>query len=489
MEPSSHRNQGRILLIYPQTRCQLGSADIQGGGVSLNRLVPPLGLLYIATALLKEGYDVKFIDFSVDTYSLDKLHKLIKDIDLVGISVLGENRIFALQLAKDIKGFDRNVQIIFGGPEITMNPELSEEVDAIVLGEAESQIVSIVNCLLSGKSLSDCNGVIYKDGRTGEAIKTSFPLVERDLNSIEFPARELVNRSKYTVFAPFFRGKWASIITSRGCPSGCIFCSWPSSKFHPYRSRSADNVIKEIQSIYKDGYRFLYVVDSNFLVDLTRAKLIAEGVIQSGIDLRMTILGRVDSANKELYIRLREAGVRIIGFGLESGDQETLNYLNKNTTVEQNRYAVELTNQCGMYSHGHFMIGVPNETRTHIERTISFAKSIPLDTAFFHLFTIRKGSTLWNKFHTNGLIESPEDGILATRERGLGNLSKDELIDLQRKAYKEYYGRPSFWIRQLKKAIHLRDSRFTLLTLAAGVAFFRQKTTYKIQKYFRKPVG
>ena len=151
------------------------------------------------------------------------------------------------------------------------------------------------------------------------------------------------------------------------------------------------------------------------------------GIIHRNIRLRMLVQGRVDSVDEELFALMQEAGVRAIIYGLESGNQETLDYYDKRTTVAQNRLAVELAHKYNLFCFGFFILGAPVETEKHIQDTIDFAMSVPLDGATFNVLDYTYGSELWNQAYQEGLIQKDEFNVPADKDRGLSRFSKEEL--------------------------------------------------------------
>jgi radical SAM superfamily enzyme YgiQ (UPF0313 family) len=229
--------------------------------------------------------------------------------------------------------------------------------------------------------------------------------------------------------------------------------------------RSIENVINEFIEI-NQKYKSVLIVDDNFLVDKKRAHKIFDGIIENGIDLELSIDGaRVDSADRDLYIKMKKAGVRLLHFGLESGNQDVLDFYRKEITIPQIRKAINLCNEMKFFSIGSFILGAPFETKRHIENTIKFACSLPLDIAVFFPLGYQRGSDLYNEAVKNGKMKKDERGTLADSRKGLGNFTTEELIKYCEKATKRFYYRPSYISRQILRWIREKDRNFLKIGL------------------------
>ena len=228
-----------------------------------------------------------------------------------------------------------------------------------------------------------------------------------------------------------------------------------------FQQRSVKNIIDELQQIH-NTYGSVMMVDDNFLTDKKRVQDIMDQIISYGIDIDIIVQGaRVDTADEELYKKMKKAGVKSITFGIESGNQDVLDFYNKGITLDQIKKAVKISHKMDFLTVGNFIIGAPIETTNHIKRTMVFANSLPLDLASFTILRYNYHSDLWNEAHLSGKI-SLEDGysIPADSLKGLGNLKFHELEIFQKRALKTFYLRPQYLLRQLYRSIRIQD--FTL---------------------------
>lgn len=429
---------------------------------------PPIGLLYVARSIEDEGHTVELIDFYHEENPEEKIKKMLTDFDAVGISVFTFDYDYVAHIAKLIKDADSDFPIIIGGPHCTFIPgnSLNEvpSADVSIEGDGEFAIKDVLKSLEGTKKLSDIPGVRYRDG---DEIKNGKPAeLIMDLDSIAFPSRHLVEKYDYGKVKNFCyrKPKFTSLVSSRGCPFQCKFCTRHFSIIKTYRQRSADNFVKEIEEI-NDKYGSAVITDDNFLTDTKRVHKMMDKLIEIGSDLELYIYGaRVDKADRELYLKMRKAGVKDIFFGIESGSQEILDYYNKNITLEQIRKSVNLSKEMDFTSTGSFILGAPIETKEHIKQTINFSKSLPLDIVLFRPLIYKYGSDLWIEAVKDGKInESDGYRVLADSKKGLGNFTYDELDKTCSKATTDFYVRPSYIFRQLSKAIRKKD--FSLIKI------------------------
>jgi len=433
-----------------------------------NPWAQPLGLLYIAGVLEQDGHQVAIIDLVAEDLTDEKLHKSLSGVDAVGISVDSFAYHDVVAITKKIKQHDDHLPIIIGGPHCTFYPEKSlidiPYADISVEGEGEQVIQQIIQSLEGKKPLAEVPGIRYRNGTEIRAGQP--PTIITNLDALPFPARHLVSKYDYGKFGNdyLYTPKFTSIATTRGCPFQCRFCTRHIVGMDNFRKRSVDNIISELQQLH-DTYGSVMTVDDNFLTDKKRAIDILDQIISQGIDIDIIIQGaRVDIADEELYKKMKKAGVKAINFGIESGNQDILDYYRKGITLDQVRKAVKLSHKMGFLTVGNFIIGAPIETQKHLQRTIHFAYSLPLDLVSFTILQYNYHSDLWNEACQEGKI-SVEDGysMPADSSKGLGNLSYHELKTFQKKSLMTFYLRPNYLARQVYRSIKTQD--FTLLRM------------------------
>jgi anaerobic magnesium-protoporphyrin IX monomethyl ester cyclase len=469
----------KILLIYPPTEPFFIKPTRVFYGLS-----PPLGLLYVATILENQGDNVIVLDFSAEPFHEQTLTDALSGVDAVGMTVLSPSFAQAKNLIALIKQHDPDLPIIIGGPHCTLLPEKALEetrADLCVQGDGESSIVDIRSALHHEKKFSDIAGILTRS-TNGVTQRSSPPLIH-DLDTVPFPARHLVKKYIYgREYNPRLKaGEFTSIVTSRGCPFHCRFCSRGSVSMQRYRTRTVGNILSELREIHDQGYRHVAFTDDCFPVDTRQAHLLFDEIVREKIDLKFSVTAtRVDLMDKALYEKMKQAGVTHIQFGLESGNQAVLDFYDKKTTVEMIRKAVNLSHTTGFFTAGSFIFGAPFETKEQFNRTLRFAKSLPLDSVSFLPLRYMVGSDLWNLAVEAGKIKADEYLVTADKNRGLGLYTKEELSWYCINAQRSYYLRPAFFVNLLSTSLRNNDMTFlqsylsiTFSTFAGG--FFSRK--------------
>jgi radical SAM superfamily enzyme YgiQ (UPF0313 family) len=438
--------------------------------VTLGAYIPPLGLLYLGKMLESNGHKVDIIDCNAEEINEEKIKSKTSSYDAIGMTVYSkpEELTFSKKLASIIKENVPDIPLIIGGPHCTVFPEgamKEHNADICLCGEGEFRINPLIDSIEGKRKIDTINGVYYKQGNRIKNTKSAE--ITKDINKIPFPARHLVEKYDYghIIKSKLIRGKVTSIITSRGCPHRCRYCQIQT--YVPkFRTRTIENITQEIEEISNQGYTSVVFSDDNFLAQKKKVEKIMDFIIKKELGLKFWIINaRVDSADKNLYEKLRDAGVEAINFGIESGNQDVLDYYKKTITTDQARYAVDLSHEMGFFVSANFIIGASIETRKHIENTIKFAKSLPLDHAFFYTLGYLYGSPLWFEAVKEEKINKNEFWVNAGKERGLSSFTEEELQQFSQKASNSFYLNPSYLIRVLSKAFRSGDFRYIFASL------------------------
>ena len=425
---------------------------------------PPLSLLYIASSLIDHGHNVDFIEVTCESKPEIKIQRYLTACDIVIINLLPGNQAESESLAQFIRKIKPEIPIIIQGLYCTINQikALNDipSANICIQGEAEHIINDLVMAIQGKVTLCEIPGILYRDNKIIRYAKPAITI--NDLDKISFPARHLVKNYDYGKLKGIYlcKPKFTSIITSRGCPNQCRFCT---TRFinGPYRQRSADNVFKEIKEI-NDNYNSVMIEDDNFLADKKRAHKIFDRLIEHGIEIEMFIAGaRVDSADESLYKKMAKSGVKFLSFGIESGNQEILNYYNKNVTISQIKKAVKLAVENDIITWGNFIFGAPIETIDQMKETLDFSLSLPIDIAFYRHLSYQRGSKLWKEALSNNFIDINTNFQLIGYNKTESLMTKEEISKFCNMAFKRFYIRPSYILREIFRSIKRND--FTIL--------------------------
>jgi anaerobic magnesium-protoporphyrin IX monomethyl ester cyclase len=400
---------------------------------------PPLGLAYMAS-ILRDDYDVQIVDFSVEPRHWSEYP--YRDFDIVGISVDTSRCPVSFEIAQAAK--DQGTLVVVGGPHVSfMDDEAlaTGVVDYVVRNEGEYSFRALVDFIAGSKPLQELRGISYLDGR--QVVRAPDAPFIHDLDSLPFPARDLLSLHLYR---ERMNGRlMTTMVTSRGCPFNCDFCS--SSEFFGvrWRARSVENMLDEIDILYnKYGYRALSFVDDNFTLNPARAIEVSEKIRNNGWDLIWAAMTRVDTVVKhpEMVRAMAQAGFSWTFIGFESGNQEILDAYGKKAGTDDARQAIAILKDNNVKVTGAFILGAVDETEEMVQQTIDFAKELDPTRAQFSLLTPYPGARLYERVVGRLLTKDWNlySGMYPTIK--LDHITPERLHSLLISAYSSFYGRP-----------------------------------------------
>lgn len=437
-----------VLLFAPSDREIYGKIDLK----KIDADTFPLGIAYIASFIRSNGHSVKLVDVKLfGNEWKQKITDIVKGEkpSFIGISCVTPAMPDALRIAETVKSVDKNIKIVLGGPHPSAIPEECisyENVDIVCVGEGEYTFLD----LLEGKELSKIKGLCYiEKGK----IKVTPPRdLISDLDSLPWPAYDLLPIHSYG--NPFL-GKSIIMVTGRGCPYNCLFCSSKTINRQRYRLRSVKNVVDEIEYLYKNyNLRGFLFADDTFTMIPKRTEELCNEIMRRGLKISWGCDTRVDAMTPELARLMKSSGCNLVKLGIESGDEKILKIIRKGITLDQVRRAVKIVNAAGIKAHGFFIIGHPYDTEESVRRTIDFAKSLPLDYAQFSVLTPYPGTDVLDMAKRKEGIEllSSDWGKFRRYDKPiirLDTLSPEQLERLHGIAYQEFYMRPSYMVKRL----------------------------------------
>lgn len=363
---------------------------------------PPLGLGYIASYLTEKGYSVELLDctFMTEEEAIQKAK--IKSSRVIGIYSMLSMKDSAIQLAKQLKG--KCDLIITGGPLPTTRPEdYLHDFDVAVIGEGEETLLEILTSLDKGQDLSKVNGISFREA--GLTIKTPPRKFVKNLDVLPFPSRNLFDHTSYKRYYQKYHGYTiTSMITSRGCPFSCEFCSRPVfGNF--YRSRSPKNIVDEIENIIPYGYDRLWIADDIFPMNKKIGIAVCDEIVERKMDVSWECLCRADAIDIELVMKMRKAGCYRLFFGLESGNNNILKIMKKQITVEKTQKAIETVKSAGIKAGAFFILGYPGENNDTMLDTIRFSSLLPLDYLSFTVPYPLPGTELYERIKDTIIVD------------------------------------------------------------------------------------
>lgn len=420
-----------------------------GTPIVLDVSYPPLGILYLAAVLEKNNIRVKVIDVGAEKQSLEQTLSLIAEGNpaLVGISSMTPALQGAVTLAKEIKKRFKKITVSLGGSHVSADPEFVKRIklfDFAVTGESETVFLSKVKEVLDNKKVK---GVF-----PGQPVK--------DLSSIPWPARHLVNLDLYN--------QRASLIATRGCPYACYYCSRPGIS-NIIRCRRPKDVVDEMESLDKfcDG-DFLFQDDA---MTINRQFILAfcAELLKRNKRFRWACYTRVDLVDEEVIALMAKAGCYSVDFGIESGNERVRNeIINKRFSNEQIKRTLDLCLKNKINADGFFMFGHPTETKNEVRETMEFILKNNFNLIGVSIATPFPGSRLWEYAVRDKIINNKfiDDFALGRKGKGYAGvwpvyLPKDQdlnwLYEQRRKIMRKFYLRPKRILRALKEDLQSWD--------------------------------
>jgi anaerobic magnesium-protoporphyrin IX monomethyl ester cyclase len=465
----------KILLVSPEARVWNSRTHIHNG------------LGYLAGSLLAAGYETDIYDGAVEDESLDA--RLTREpFDIVGISSPTPLIDEAWQYARIAK--QHHAVTILGGPHLTLMPDESmqkPEVDFVARGEAEGTIVEFVRAVESltpapspngrgeqrpfaqsakggDEVFKPIKGLSWKDAEGKVRHNVDRPL-NPDLDAIPLPAYHLFKINRYTNLQPLTDGldrhaRSYTIVTSRGCPYKCTYCSKPITG-DTWRARSVENVIREWKMLVEDlGATEIGVTDDIWNLNLKRAKELCQALIDNGLNKVpwVTVHGmKVNHTDAELFQLMKRAGCKRVGFGVESGDEDILKrVVKKSQTFDQVRAAFKNAKAAGLQTMGFFIYGMPGETAETMDKTTQLALELDPDLAHFMIASPYPGTVLWDTVQREGKLYAHawRDLAIQSDHAHFDFPGMDPKLVEQKwhEAYRRFYFRPKRLLKRLTSA-------------------------------------
>jgi len=427
----------RILLVKP-SRLRAYQAS----------LVPPMGLLSLAAVLRRDGHEVRILDLRLEPHPTRALRGLLAEFrpDVVGLSTLT----FELPATEHKVGVIRSVApgvpVVVGGPQPTAMPRETLErsgADAVVVGEGEEVVTPLMEALAERSAPPDLAGVLLRGQPDRDPGFAPIP----DLAQLPIPAWDLVDLEAYarrksmSALSPW---RYATIMTTRGCPWRCSYCHAIHGK--RLRRRPIEAVREELELIqHQLGEGVLEVLDDNFNVDQQWATEVLETLLRMGNFLRPAFPNgvRSDRLGKDLIALMARVRTAFMSFAIETGDPEMQRRIRKNLDLDAARQAIEEAVQRGIFSNGFFMLGFPGERLDQMWRTVRFAVDSPLHMALFFRVVAMPGTELWSEVHGErvvGLEQVEEDYF--NNPLNLSEVPDVVMKSLYRLAWARFYSDP-----------------------------------------------
>jgi anaerobic magnesium-protoporphyrin IX monomethyl ester cyclase len=424
--------------------------------------MPPLALCSLAAVCRKNGFETAIIDAVCRQITADEIIEQIVRCQAryVGITAMTCGIHSAAQIARKVKQRDAGIQTLIGGPHITALPietmQMFPEFDVGFIGEAEETLIDYLTTTGTGRELKNVKGIVFRQN-SNINLTDARPFIE-NLDSLPFPAWDLLPGFPGTYTPAAIRCKKlpaSHLVTSRGCPMKCTFCD--RSVFgNRYRFFSVEYVFEMIKILHvKFGVKDILFEDDSFTLQKSRVVALCELIAKNRFHFSWSCLGRVDTVDKELLTIMKKAGCWQIGFGIESGNTNVLESVEKKTNLKKIRDALTLTKKSGIHTKGFFIAGLPHETQESIRETIRLATSADLDDISVSFCTPFPGTVLNEKARSFGEFDPDWKKMnLMNAVFVPHGLSKKQLEDYHSRFLRSFYFRPRIILDYFLRSVH-----------------------------------
>jgi len=482
-----------ILATPPEYRMLTTPAQVLGEPMALMYVasyVRDLGFLERASAAI-EILDAFTLHMGPQTF-VDEIVR--KKPDVLGVTLTSRMFLSAIASLSRIHDALPNTKIVLGGIHPTFTARNIVEtfpfIDCVIKGEGERAFAELL-LYYAGEAtkISAIPGITA--ARNGRVIEREADTV-RNLDDLPFPARDLVKNIRYGYSwngIDLTYGKFTSIVTSRGCPFSCKFCTnWVFTN-RKLRTRSIENVVSELELIQSQGYKSCVIVDDIYTANKKRVIRMCDEIVKRKIDLVFYCEGRTDCADPQVFRSMKRAGFSSILFGMESGSQKVLDFFNKGITPDKSRIAVANAKKAGLQVIGAFIIGAPVETVEDIKATLALITELDLDGLEVNALGVSPWDSLYNeaaKIGRTKQVDWMRDHLVSDY---FENLTQQELAKWVEQAYYAFFYKSP--VSNLKKFIRYivksRDGRNAIVRnivnpYAWKLIIERGKPSHKIEE-------
>lgn len=440
-------------------------------------IAPPLGIAYMAGVLQENHIDVEILDASAEDMDFKDVEKelLKRKPDLVALTALTPTIGRALETAQVVKETLPDSIVVMGGYHPTFNfiETLEDEnVDIVIRGEGEYIMLNLVQALENQSSLHDVKGIVFEDKNSKEiVVNPEAPLIQ-DLDELPFPALNLLPMKKYRLLD--MDTHMTTMITTRGCPMQCSFCSSAAMHGKKIRERSVENIVDEIEYL-KTNYDIdtIAFMDDTFTLKKRKVMAICDEILKRNIEIMWGCTSRVDTLDEKLLKKMKESGCITIFIGVESADQQQLDNMCKNTTIAKIENAFKIAHKLKIRTIASVALGMPGDTKEIMNKTVKFVHKLKPNYAIYSLATPYPGTRFYKEAFEKNLIKIKDwskytliTPILETIDCSLNDMRK-----IQAKAFMKFYLRPHYIIRQF-----LQDGPYLLKTIFGVIKTALSKT-------------
>lgn len=454
----------KVMLINPQGKITL----TEHGSRERKLAVPPLGLAYLTAQLRKFDYTVDILDTLIEGYeheetfgntilyglSEEKIRERIRTFnpDMIGVSCLFSNRgREALRLCQIAKEEIPDAHVILGGQHPSGYPSLilNSYIDYLMYGEAENSLIELIEAINTKSDLKKVSQLILaEDGQIWRSCQMRLP----NVHTLPLPAWDAINLEKYWAvgLADYEikeenEKKFMVMISSRGCPHDCFFCTAPMMTERRYRQRTIPEIINEISSyVDKFGTREIHFWDDNFFINKKRVKELLKELIKTfpSLSFQVPSGSEINAVDEEVIDLMAQAGFKKLFMAVESPNEEIQEeYVDKKVNLSRIKQLVTKLNQVGIISEGSFMVGFPHETKKQIDATFKKAQEFGFDRISISIVNPLPGTPLYEMCEKENLFYpdfDPQDIRWSAENIKLEEVERGYIGKKRREVWVEY---------------------------------------------------
>ena len=430
---------------------------------------PPVSLATTAALLEQDGHGVRVLDcpaIAMDSKDLEAVVHVFQP-DFVFLNTATPTLPHDLDMAGLMKKTVPEVTTGVMGTHVSAMPHVAlahPSVDMVVHWEPEETIQAV--CRQPNRKWNDIAGLSFRDAKTGKT-RHNKPRAFISPENIPSPAWGYLDLAPYRL--PLKGAPFLIVAPVRGCPYPCSFCTAPLYYGKKLRKRPVEDVVGEIEdNLRRFGVRDFFVWADTFTADKTYVEQFSRSIVTRKLNIAWTCNSRVDTVDRNMLALMKQAGLWMISFGLESGNDAVLKCSGKHITVNQSGNAVRMAHDLGIKTSGHFILGLPGETENSMKDTLALSLALPLDIAQFYAAAPFPGTRLFDEARREGWLNEASLFSQSYSTMDLPGLSATQVDLFRRHAYRSFYGRPKALLNLLAmvdpRAIrHILKSLFQFL--------------------------
>lgn len=416
--------------------------------------LPPIGLMYVAAALEKAGFQVQMLDNYLMKKPVSELQQYVRSLkpEIVGITCGSATYRRCVETARAIKEAWPTCKIVAGGWHASYVPDSlleNPEIDYVVMGEGERAVTELATCIVNGSEPQALTlpGVACR--MQGKNIKNPPKFIE-NMDEIPYPARHLLPLELYDRTIEYLNVTPADVMSiSRGCVFNCGFCETKKLWGNIYRAFSPQRVVDEIRDLQnRYGTKGIYFINDNFTLQNQRTIELCNLMVKEKLDLQWVCDTRVDIVNQTVLEAMSRAGCKTIFFGVESGSQKILQSIGRNVTLEQVETAFSLCRKNNIQTACSFMLGVPGETLADMETSLKFAKKIDPDFCQFNIFIANPDSRMYQELLDSKKYTQLDEFLFSVKT---DEYDFNSLMAVQRRFFLEFHRSPKQILKRVKR--------------------------------------